>query len=67
MTDEWFYNIPDGKTIILQTNDYFSNEQHINCVKDLDAAVEKYKFSELLYKGTRDTVLYNRFMLIGRK
>ena len=67
MTDEWFYNIPDGKTIILQTNDYFSNEQHINCVKDLDAAVEKYKFSELLYKGTRDTGLYNRFMLVGRK
>ena len=30
---------PKGKTICLQTNDYFSNEQHINCCKDLDDAI----------------------------
>ena len=28
---------------------------------------QKYPMSEILYEGTLDTHLYNRFMLIGRK
>lgn len=67
MDETWFHNIPDGTLICLQTNDYFSNEQHINCVEDEDAAYAKYPMKELLYKGTLDTPVYNRFMLIGRK
>lgn len=67
MTDAWFNEIPDGMLVCLQTNDYFSNEQHINCVKDLEEAKKKYNFSELYYEGEIDTHLYKRFMLIGRK
>lgn len=67
MDETWFHNIPNGKLICLQTNDYFSNEQHINCVENEDAAAKKYPMSELLFKGTLDTPVYNRFMLIGRK
>jgi hypothetical protein len=67
MDETWFHNIPDGKLICLQTNDYFSNEQHINCVENEDVAEKKYPMSELLFKGTLNTPVYNRFMLIGRK
>lgn len=67
MTNDWFNELPDGMLVCLQTNDYFSNEQHINCVNNLEEAKEKYKFSELYYEGEIDTVEYKRFMLIGRK
>lgn len=67
MDNSWFENIPEGKLIALQTNDYFSNEQHVNCCQDLTEVKEKYKFSNIYYSGTLDTKLYNRFMIIGRK
>jgi len=67
MNDDWFHNIPDGKLVVLQTNDYFDCNQHVNCVLNLEAAQEKYQFSNLLYSGELQTQLYNRFMLIGVK
>lgn len=67
MDETWFHNIPEGKLICLQTNDYFSNEQHINCVENENVALEKYPMKEVLFKGTLNTPVYNRFMLIGRK
>lgn len=67
MNDDWFHNLPDGQFVALQTNDYFSNEQHINCVKDVDEALDKYKFSEVYFSGELQTHLYKRFMIIGIK
>ena len=66
MTDEWFYNLPPDMMVCLQTNDYFSNEQHINCVESIDEALEKYQFTRVYYSGELDTQLYKRFMIIGR-
>lgn len=66
MTDDWFYNLPPDSMVCLQTNDYFSNEQHINCVESLEEALEKYKFTRVYYSGELDTQLYKRFMIIGR-
>ena len=63
----WFENLPQGSFVVLQTNDYFENEQHSNCCKDLEAAKEKYPMQNLFYEGELDTQLYNRFMLIGIK
>lgn len=67
MDETWFNNIPKGKKICLQTNDYFSNEQHINCCKDLDDAIAKYPMSKTIYTGEIETAEYNRFMIIGEK
>ena len=67
MNEDWFHNLPDGQMVCLQTNDYFANEQHSNCCKDLQDEIEKYPMSKLLYSGEIDTELYNRFMLIGHK
>ena len=67
MNEDWFYNLPDGQFVVLQTNDYFANEQHTNCVSSVNEALAKYKFSEVYFSGELDTQLYNRFMIIGKK
>lgn len=67
MNEDWFHNLPTGTFICLQTNDYFSNEQHVNCVENVQAAKQKYPMATFWYEGTLDTELYNRFMLIGEK
>jgi small nuclear ribonucleoprotein (snRNP)-like protein len=67
MDEQWFHNLPDGTMVCLQTNNYFSNEQHINCVKGIIDAKAKYPMKEFLYEGEIETHLYNRFMLIGKK
>jgi len=65
--DTWWNNIPQGKLVILQNNDWYENDQHNNSMQDIDAFKSKYPMSELLYEGELDLTLYTRFMLIGRK
>tara|TARA_B110001454_G_scaffold88628_2_gene84793 strand:+ start:2874 stop:3830 length:957 start_codon:yes stop_codon:yes gene_type:complete len=67
MDNTWYENLPVGKVVVLQTNDYFDNEQHSNCCKDLKEAKSKYPMQSIMYEGELDTHLYNRFMLIGVK
>ena len=67
MDNTWYENLPMGTFVVLHQNDYFENEQHINCCKDLEEVKSKYPMSEIYYEGELDTNLYNRFMLIGIK
>ena len=62
-----YNNLPEGSIVALQTNNYFSNEQHINCVGGIEEAIAKYPMSEVYYSGELDTQLYTRFMVIGKK
>jgi hypothetical protein len=63
----WWNNIPDGKLVILQNNDWYENEQHNNSVENLAEFKRLYPMRELLYEGELDLTIYTRFMLIGRK
>ena len=65
--NSWYSKIPAGRLLILQTNNYFDNEQHSNCVAGVDEALEKYPMGEVFYSGEIETHLYNRYMIIGRK
>jgi len=65
--DTWYCNIPAGKLVILQNNNYFELEEHINCVKDVEEFRDQCLISNLLYGGTIELQKYNRFMLIGIK
>ena len=67
MDNTWYENLPDGTFVILHQNDYFDNEQHVNCCKDVEDAKKKYPMQSVYYEGELDTYLYNRFMLIGVK
>ena len=58
---------PMARLLYYTQNDYFSNEQHVNCMKDPRGYKSNHPMTEIHYAGTLDTHLYNRFMLIGRK
>ena len=64
--DKWFQN-PYGKLIILQSNNYYSVEEHVNCVKDGLDFEQMATFSEVYFAGELPLEKYTRFMRIGRK
>ena len=63
----WFGRIPAGQLLVVQSNDYFACEEHVNCVPDLAAFRAQAPLREVLYAGERRMRRYTRFMLIGRK
>jgi hypothetical protein len=63
----WYGRIPSGKRLVLQSNDYFACDQHVNCVPDLATFRAQAPMREVLFAGERKMRRYVRFMLIGRK
>ena len=45
---EWYDKIPEGKLVILQNNNFFEVDEHINCVNDLDDFASQAPLSEIL-------------------
>lgn len=64
---EWYDRLPSDLLLILQSNDYFAEPEHINCVQSLDAFKAQAPMREVLYAGDLVLDKYTRFMLIGRK
>lgn len=64
---DWFHKIPKGKFVVLQSNDSFREEGHINAMTDLDEFKNTYQLSEIYYDGKSEFEKYTRFMLIGIK
>lgn len=65
--DKWFEKIPQGKLLILQSNNYFEIEEHVNCVKDNQHFEQMAPLSKTLYSGELFLEKYSRFMRIGIK
>jgi hypothetical protein len=63
----WWDVIPDGRLVILQNNDFYEHADHGNCCYSIDEFKTKYPMKTILFEGTLDCTLYNRFMLIGYK
>ena len=64
---EWYAKIPDGKLVILQSNNFFQVEEHVNCVNDIEEFKTQAPMSEVLYSGELELPKYKRVMLIGYK
>ncbi|OJF92349.1 class I SAM-dependent methyltransferase [Pararhizobium antarcticum] len=62
----WLSLLPAGTRVLLQSNDYFSEPTHINCVPSLEAFVAQAGLSQLDYSGALPMKKYTRFMLIGK-
>lgn len=62
----WLDRIPAGTRVLLQSNDYFSEPTHINCVPSLTAFRDQAMLSEIAFAGELPQKKYTRFMLIGR-
>ncbi len=65
--EEWIEKIPSGMLIILQSNNYYEGNDHINCVETLYDFKKQANLSNILFDGTLKLEKYNRFMIIGRK
>lgn len=65
--DGWYNLIPEGKLVILQSNDYIDVEEHVNCSKDIEMFSKSAPMAQTLFEGTLDLGAYRRFMKIGYK
>ncbi|SFU22233.1 hypothetical protein SAMN05518861_1338 [Mesorhizobium sp. YR577] len=61
----WLAILPQGTNVLLQSNDYFSEPTHINCVASLAAFEAMAALKEVRFSGELPTKNYTRFMLIG--
>ena len=64
---EWFDKIPAGTTVILQSNDFFDVDEHVNCSVDLNDFDKMTPMQETFFLDELSLPLYSRFMKIGRK
>lgn len=63
----WYDCVPTGSLLVLQSNDYYSLEEHVNCVPDLKAFQQQARLGETLFAGEIELKKCTRFMLIGKK
>ena len=64
---DWYNKIPKGKLVILQSNNYFEIEEHVNCSSSLKEFSKSAPMKKTLYEGELDLGKYTRYMKIGRK
>lgn len=68
--DEWEYwwqLIPKGTWMLLQSNNFFEDPEHVRCVDSLDDFIKQAPLAEIFYRGKLQLSKYTRFMLIGKK
>lgn len=65
--DKWYKRIPSNKLVILQSNNYFEVDEHVNCVVNEDEFDKMAPMSNVLYTGELELEKYTRFMRIGYK
>jgi len=63
----WLARIPAGLKLVLQSNNYFSEPEHVNCVDSLQAFIDQCHLARLAFSGELDMKKYTRFMLIGER
>ena len=63
---KWRAQIPEGKFILVQNNDFEEGNGHVSCVRNSNELRKQLKLSEVIYEGTRIFPQYSRFMLVGR-
>lgn len=61
----WLDRIPAGTRVLLQSNDYFSEPTHINCVASVEEFAKQAALTTVKFAGALPTKKYTRFMLIG--
>ncbi len=64
---KWYDLIPDGKLVVLQSNNFFDVEEHVNCVSNIKEFAEMTPMSNVLYEGELPLDKYTRYMRIGYK
>lgn len=63
----WWDLIPEGKLVVLQSNDFFDHHEHKNCVFGVEELLESAPMTTVHFSGSMPTHKYTRFMVIGTK
>lgn len=63
---KYYKNYPDTPLLVLQSNNFDTLDEHINCVKSEDELASKNYVGRIYYKGVQSLPLYDRYMVIGR-
>lgn len=63
--EEWYSKIPQGKLVVLQSNDFIEIDEHVNCVKDSLHFEQMAPLSKVLFTGKLPLEKYTRYMRIG--
>jgi hypothetical protein len=64
--DEWYGNIPNGALVVVQSNNMFHIEEHINCSSSLEEFTEKSGMTNIIMSDTLGIPNAERYMIIGR-
>jgi hypothetical protein len=65
---KWMSRIPYGKTVVLQSNNMFGIDDHVNCVSSIEEFMAECMLSEIKFSGTLDLGdTWKRFMIIGKR
>lgn len=62
---QWLGLLQPATPVLLQSNDYFSEPTHINCMESLARFIADAGLAQVLYAGELPHKNYTRFMLIG--
>jgi hypothetical protein len=64
----WVQRIPFGVPVVLQSNNMFGIDDHVNCVGSLEEFVAECQLSDIQFSGTLDLGdTWKRFMIIGER
>jgi len=63
----WLARLPAGTAVVLQSNNYFDEPEHINCVNTIEEFIHQAGLSKIAFSGALETKKYARFMLIGNR
>ena len=65
LIDEFLKRRKKGSLVILQSNNFFSIEEHINCHNSIIEFEKTLKLEKILYRGTLKLDKFDRYMVIG--
>lgn len=63
---EWLDLLPKGTKVVLQSNNYFELEEHINCSATLNEFIDKADLSEVIMLDEIEMPIYTRYTIVGR-
>ena len=63
----WLDLIPPGARLVLQSNNYFGEPDHVNCVHSLQEFKQQAQLVNVDFEGELAQTNYTRYMLIGSR
>lgn len=64
--EKWLSALGEYKgKVIVQSNNFFEGEGHINCVSSVEELAKQINFNKIIYKGTLELPMYERYMIVG--